>query len=253
MSDSNSDRENSEGVRLIVVSLGKSGTQWLWKLLGQLPSFSLFDMAAHKCTATTIEETNLVGEGEVIYSHMRHSENLVKHLNERNFRIFYIFRDLRDALVSEYHHKKYLNPKVMVPLHPILSQIDDEHAFEIENILQWTSVANGYRDVQNWLEEPSAFAMSYEELLKDSASVLERALRFHKIDVDRPSIESAVDACSFKTTSGRVPGKEDKKSHLRKGIVGDWRNHFTPSQKEDFKEAFNDMLVEYGYESDGDW
>jgi len=52
---------------------------------------------------------------------------------------------------------------------------------------------------------------------------------------------------------GRKPGEENLKSHFRKGIPGDWMNHFTEDHKKYFKEKYNDLLVQLGYEKDHNW
>ncbi len=54
-------------------------------------------------------------------------------------------------------------------------------------------------------------------------------------------------------TKGRVLGQEDVKSHYRKGIAGDWLNHFTPAHVQYFKEKYNDLLLQYDYETDAEW
>lgn len=56
-----------------------------------------------------------------------------------------------------------------------------------------------------------------------------------------------------KKSGGRTPGAEDLGSHYRKGVPGDWRNHFTDRHVAHFKERYNDLLLLYGYESSSDW
>ena len=47
--------------------------------------------------------------------------------------------------------------------------------------------------------------------------------------------------------------EEDVRCHERKGIAGDWRNHFTERVKLGFKHRFGDVLLATGYERDNDW
>jgi len=54
-------------------------------------------------------------------------------------------------------------------------------------------------------------------------------------------------------TKGRMRGIEDACSHYRKGVAGDWANHFKPQHKEYFKKNYNDVLLKLGYESTLDW
>lgn len=52
---------------------------------------------------------------------------------------------------------------------------------------------------------------------------------------------------------GKKAGSEDRSRHFRKGIAGDWKNHFTPVHKQVFKERYGDLVVRLGYETDNDW
>ena len=56
-----------------------------------------------------------------------------------------------------------------------------------------------------------------------------------------------------KKTKGRLPGQENPSHHYRKGVSGDWKNHFTEKHKKYFKENFNDLLIKLGYEKDDNW
>jgi lipopolysaccharide transport system ATP-binding protein len=58
---------------------------------------------------------------------------------------------------------------------------------------------------------------------------------------------------SFKNRAGRKPGEEDVTSHYRKGVSGDWQNHFTDNIKAAFKEKFGQILIDTGYEKDMNW
>ena len=67
-------------------------------------------------------------------------------------------------------------------------------------------------------------------------------------------VERFVKRYSFsKLSGGREKGEENKKSHYRKGKAGDWKNHFTDEHRRVFKERYNDVLVELGYETDANW
>jgi hypothetical protein len=50
-----------------------------------------------------------------------------------------------------------------------------------------------------------------------------------------------------------VVGDQDVQSHYRKGLSGDWVNHFTPAHVQYFKEHYNDVLFGLGYERDPNW
>ncbi|MDY7013813.1 MAG: sulfotransferase domain-containing protein [Cyanobacteriota bacterium] len=54
-------------------------------------------------------------------------------------------------------------------------------------------------------------------------------------------------------SKGRKPGEENVKSHYRKGVAGDWKNHFNEQHIELFKKNYKGLLVKLGYEDDENW
>lgn len=56
-----------------------------------------------------------------------------------------------------------------------------------------------------------------------------------------------------KLSGGRAQGQENVNQHYRKGVAGDWKNHFTPKVTEKFKQRYNRVLVATGYENDDKW
>jgi hypothetical protein len=54
-------------------------------------------------------------------------------------------------------------------------------------------------------------------------------------------------------TRGRRAGSEDTGSHYRKGVAGDWVNHFDDVHVKAFKDRFEGLIPKLGYEPDDDW
>lgn len=52
---------------------------------------------------------------------------------------------------------------------------------------------------------------------------------------------------------GRSRGTEDTSSHYRKGIAGDWRNHFTADHVKSFKHTYPLLCTKLGYTKDESW
>jgi len=63
-----------------------------------------------------------------------------------------------------------------------------------------------------------------------------------------------VGSASFeKLSRGRERGQEDPSSFYRKGVAGDWKNHFSKEDRRVFKEEAGELLIRLGYEDDLDW
>ena len=51
-----------------------------------------------------------------------------------------------------------------------------------------------------------------------------------------------------KRTGGRKVGEENKESHYRKGIQGDWKNYLSKDHIAVIQQKYNDVILQYGYE-----
>jgi hypothetical protein len=150
-------------------------------------------------------------------------------------KLIVIYRDGRDVVVSDrFFTEDYGNG-----------------SFSFER-----AVADWRRDMETHLryaEGHTLCAVSYETLLTDGKPVVESLLRFLGLPYDDALVEDLMERSSFRFHAGRERGQENRKRFYRKGIVGDWRNHFTPEHKRIFKEVAGDMLIRLGYERDLAW
>lgn len=96
----------------------------------------------------------------------------------------------------------------------------------------------------------------YERLLEEPKAEARRLFGFLGSDASEKTVTRCVVSASFETRSGRKRSREnyslDHGKH-RKGIAGDWNNVFTERDKEIFKDAAGDLLIELGYESNDAW
>lgn len=117
--------------------------------------------------------------------------------------------------------------------------------------------------VQSWKSDMEAhlagaerhpvFACGYEALLADGAAVSRSLFRFLGLRHDDALITDLIERSSFRFYAGRERGQEDRKRFYRKGVAGDWKNHFSPEDKAVFKKIGGEMLVRLGYEEDLSW
>lgn len=177
-----------------------------------------------------------------------------------NHRFVVIIRDLRDTAVSWYFSIKHSHGKV-----------DDKRGDDLINDyrrrFQEMSVQEGLALVIEERMDPMAniqvtwqktsrdhrLLMRYEDLIADEHAAFNEMFDFAGIQADGAERQRAIEAESFSKRSGRSRGEEDVSSHHRKGISGDWQNHFDERLKAIFKEKFGQTLIDTGYESDLDW
>jgi hypothetical protein len=171
---------------------------------------------------------------------------------------FHVVRDPRDLVVSAYFSHLNSHPEEGWPqLHhfrEFIRSLSKEEGLlrEMEfiapvlyNMLVWDRPAPGVCDVR------------FEELIADPSGLFceiyaRMGLVPHRIS--ETVVRDAVERNSFRRFSGgREPGTEDARHHFRKGIPGDWRNHFTGGHVRYFKMLFNPLLLKLGYERDENW
>jgi hypothetical protein len=188
-------------------------------------------------------------------------------------RVIHIIRDGRDAAVSLVHHRwnharneggiYELRPEELAKRrayreNPEGARRSGEGLFPegmLGNLARdWKHRTNRItRDGRNLLGENYA-EVRYEDLLEKPEEEVRRLLRFLQADASDEIVGGCVSSASFERwTDGRERGQEDSTSFLRKGVAGDWRSVFTERDKQTFKEAAGDSLIELGYEKGYDW
>ena len=175
-----------------------------------------------------------------------------------------VWRDGRDVMVSWYHQQliphewnrlQVARSRRELPLENYDDVYENlpafiEYAFTRPHSpgFSWTDFA------RRWHGRKGEVHVRYEDLRRDTAPTLRRVvseLTGEELDPERAS--EIVAEFSFERQSGRRSGEEDKKSFLRKGVVGDWREQFSQEARRVFDRYAGEELVLLGYERDRGW
>ncbi len=171
------------------------------------------------------------------------------------WRAFFVPRDPRDVVVSWYFsatrsHPTRSNPSLQRTREELERMSQEEGLiFTIRRLQQY-----GLFDaLRSWVEAgkaPEVLIVRYEDLIgPEGEQWWGRLLEHCDVPLDPVERRSLLDRYSFRSLSGREPGQEDPGSKLRKGVAGDWRNHFTPAVSEVFADATSDLAERIGYAS----
>jgi lipopolysaccharide transport system ATP-binding protein len=162
-----------------------------------------------------------------------------------------VIRDLRDTLISYYFSMKIshgLNDFVEC-LRRKLAELSKE-----QGLLHL--IRNEFRHVagvqESWIG-CNDLTVRYENLISKCQEEVAAIFDYCEIDMPDARRRQIVDDHRFEKKAGRRPGEEDVTSHHRKGVSGDWANHFTDRVKAEFKERFGKTLIDAGYEKDLAW
>jgi sulfotransferase family protein len=121
--------------------------------------------------------------------------------------------------------------------------------------LSWTDPRFSWTDfVRRWYHRKDVVHVRYEDLRRETAGGLQSiVLKLTGVHLSSEKANAIAEEFSFQRQAGRRPGEEDRKSFLRKGVVGDWRNQFSKGARETFDRYAGKELVLLGYEHDSSW
>lgn len=196
----------------------------------------------------------------------------VRTLSGRGFRGFHMIRDPRDIIVSG-----YFSHLASHPVHPdhnpwlirhrerlqacgkvdgLLAELDYAST-HMDRIRHWEYGYGGLTETRFEVVMPNP-EVELAMLLADTGIVVDGwtapAGAPLQVRVRKEQWDAIMEANSFRTlTAGRDRGEESPAHHLRSGLAGDWRNHFTPEVTERFKSLYPGMVPALGYEANDGW
>lgn len=230
---------------LYVTGHAKSGTNWLCSILVDYTGYPPYEPWKDRLPR--------VAPG--VYHMMR----LLPFESVRR-RTIYIMRDGRDVMVSRWFETLHREPDTRERAERFLGvEMTDHNMREnLARFIEFMSTYQGgvadYRSHLRYWQQHRYATVRYEDMLVEPVPELARALAevFGKPpDIER--LEQAVKKNSFEEKSKRARGEESAGSFMRKGVSGDWRNHFTPEAARVFDDYAGDLLIELGYEPDHRW
>lgn len=158
-------------------------------------------------------------------------------------RFIHIIRDGRDCAVSAWFHNLRLNSTQLASKFPSFDKFA-EHIAQI-----W--VANVGGGARFAAENPArCLSIRYEDLSADPLNVLDQVCTFLGASRDAATLRACLAAADFDRLSGGRPrGEEDRRSFFRRGLPGDWRNHFDARTERAFRMRAEPWLSNFRYTS----
>uniref|UniRef100_A0A8C1XJJ0 Sulfotransferase n=1 Tax=Cyprinus carpio TaxID=7962 RepID=A0A8C1XJJ0_CYPCA len=225
---------------VFAVTFPKSGTTWMQEILPPLLNggdLTSVETIPNWDRAPWLEETRAsvvldkLPSPRAIVSHMQY--NLMpSSFFKSKAKVIYVARNPKDVLVSLYH------------FHKMAKFLEDPGTFEefSDKFLSGKVMFGKWTDhVKSWRNPELGdriLYITYEEMLQDLREVLGRILKFLGRELSAEALDRVVNHGTFKNMKTNkmsnyslVPEDimDSKKSpFLRKGIAGDWKNHFSP-------------------------
>ena len=265
------------GPRIFVNSVAKSGTHLLTRILESRPGTMLSGIHVPwwQCHTAPIEHgltpdfevdrdkfaRCLAGArpGQIVTSHFPWRPEIAETLRAAGYAIVFQMRDPRDTLVSQLRYILGLRRHFL--RERILSEFADDDARLMALItgapprgagetapLEPIGVLLAHR--VGWLGHPDIHVCRFEDLVGarggGDAEAQRREIEAVCAHVGRPIDDDGV----TRLVAGLAKGKS---ATFRRGVIGDWRNHFKPEHVAAFKQQCGRYLIDLGYERNLDW
>ncbi|XP_032071198.1 amine sulfotransferase-like [Thamnophis elegans] len=235
---------------IFIITYPKSGTIWTQNIVSLIvyeghqdgtENITLFDRAPFLDYNIFHKDLPSRPLPRVICSHLPYY--LVR---KRRAKIIYVLRNPKDILVSSYHFQKLI----------VKTETPKDFNILFEKFLAGKVVCSSWLDhVEGWCAHKGDFNilfLSYEEMKKDLRSSVLKICNFLGRELTEKEVDEVVYKAAFNNmkVDSRAnytlmpPGILDlsKGNFLRKGTIGDWKNHMTVAQSERFDRVFKERM-----------
>lgn len=248
-----------ESPPVFVNSFPKSGTNLLFQILSGLPgirdhhSILISNGLKDLVQLSQEKQGKLLGTilpGEIAHGHFVYSNENTKPISNKNMLHFFIYRDLRDVVISEFVYITYMN--FWHPLHRYFSKTlktDHERIKTVITGLSDSELKVDYKNIRErfevfrgWLEAEDVFVLRFESLVSPD----------REITLTKMANYCAHFSPQWEDTGALVEkflrNMSPNRSHTyRKGKVGSWRELFQPEHIELMDEIAGPLNRELGY------
>ena len=233
---------------MIFVTHAKAGSTWVDRILrgiyGKQVAPRLFD----------IPDTFSFAKHRIYSAIFMNRGEFLQHPELFGIHRFVVIRDLRDTLISYYFSTRDTHEEDAKGRIAARRKILLEHSQEDGLLYLIDEVFQRHAGIQeSWVGTETPL-FKYEELLqRDAETFVDLLLHRFGHAIPQSRIEKVIAENRFENVFGRKLGVEDTASHGRRGLPGDWKNHFTPRVAARFRERFGPILIATGYEKDHQW
>jgi len=249
----NPDREKKV---ILIADYGRSGQGWLSYMLCYILNAKYIEPYYFLSGALYTEDKelrnitsgDLPGREESAYSMVIKTHELPAanfHLTDK---VIFLMRDPRDVAVSAYFMYRVTiaedsNTSLKNNIFYLI------HRFKFTSFMHTAFKWRKFFRTWTTRKDISLYSLRYEDLLTETEKTLKNILGYLEVSVPDSLVREAIQTFSFEKLAGRKRGEEDNANPtFRKGIIGDYKNHFSRIDRMLFRQICGKEMEILGYE-----
>ena len=159
----------------------------------------------------------------------------------------YTFRNPKDVVVSDFHYAKGMKftsyKGTFEEYLGLFMRGELSHGFWYDHVLGW------------WTNRgrPNVLLISYESLILEFKGTVTKIADFLGLKITEEIFQLVLEYTKFDSVKinkfvnkSIIPWNPDSPAFIRKGIIGDWKNHFTQKQNKEFEAWYITPLQDSG-------
>jgi len=264
------------GPRVLATSVPKAGTHLVASLLKNFPQMmfsgrhsSLADWAlpgTRSDVAGNVPELDwdrlehaltTVNRGHFMTAHFPAVPELRDLLRRLEYKTVFMIRDPRDVVISNAFYitrlkRHFLNERFNKDMSSlderIMACITGLPATETSPGL--ISIGQRVTNYVGWKDDPDTHLCRFEDLVGANGGGSDETQR-REIEAIAAHINRGLSPDDVRRIAMKTWSQES--STFRKGVIGDWRNHFNDAHRDAFKRTAGQEIIDLGFEKDLDW
>ncbi|XP_069395138.1 amine sulfotransferase-like [Paralichthys olivaceus] len=240
---------------VLLITYPKSGTVWMQQIIVQIMDQAHPEQAEDASNRTRVpwleersaDDPNRERPDPRIFGTHLPPDMLPLAVKEQQIKLIYVWRNPKDILVSLYHFaQSWVLLETPKSFEDFFQQFLDGKVY----MGSWFDHLNEYSAARNQL---NIHFVQYENMLKDLRGEVVKLCAFLEQDLTDEAIDRVVEMSTFKNMKTNpnanykdfLERERYKKETMRKGVAGDWKNHFTVAQNQRFDKVFKEKMKNF--------